>query len=219
MLFVPVDAPGVTILDDWSSMGQATTASGTTIFEDVRVPKERAIEIGWQLEPDEPFTIFSPLSLSAIYLGIARAAFRDTVAYASTSTRPWALSGLESATEDPYLLHHVGELHTWLDAADGIQERAHGALRRALLERSPANRALASVAMSQAKAFTTAVGLRIAETLFQVCGASATLDRYNYGRHWRNVRTLSVNDPADHRYRMVGDYYLNGAFPPVSGSS
>ena len=34
------DAEGLTLVDDWSSFGQRTTASGTTILENVYIPAE-----------------------------------------------------------------------------------------------------------------------------------------------------------------------------------
>ncbi len=41
--FVERDAQGLTLLDDWTSFGQRTTASGTTILENVKVKPEHVI--------------------------------------------------------------------------------------------------------------------------------------------------------------------------------
>jgi len=41
--YVPADAPGVTVLDDWAGMGQRTTASGTVKLDDVWVPAEHVV--------------------------------------------------------------------------------------------------------------------------------------------------------------------------------
>lgn len=41
--FVPADAVGVTIVDDWDGMGQRTTASGTVTLDAVRVPAEHVV--------------------------------------------------------------------------------------------------------------------------------------------------------------------------------
>ena len=35
--FVPCDAPGVEIIDDWTGFGQRLTGSGTTVLDDVAV--------------------------------------------------------------------------------------------------------------------------------------------------------------------------------------
>ncbi len=37
------DAPGLTVIDDWSSFGQRTTLSGTVILDNVRVPKTHLV--------------------------------------------------------------------------------------------------------------------------------------------------------------------------------
>ncbi|CAM5328086.1 hypothetical protein SRIMM317S_01584 [Streptomyces rimosus subsp. rimosus] len=41
--YVPRDAPGVTVVDDWDGMGQRTTASGTVRLEAVTVPADRVV--------------------------------------------------------------------------------------------------------------------------------------------------------------------------------
>ncbi|MEH2162421.1 MAG: hypothetical protein V7K38_15610 [Nostoc sp.] len=43
MAFVERDAEGLTLLDDWTCFGQRTTASGTTIIENVKVKAEHVI--------------------------------------------------------------------------------------------------------------------------------------------------------------------------------
>ena len=82
--------------------------------------------------------------------------------------------------------------------------------------RWPATTRSASVATSQAKAFTTEAGLRVCEMAFQVCGSSATLRSRGLDRHWRNLRTLSLHDPADYKHKMVGEYHLTDRLPPVT---
>ena len=37
------DAPGLTVIDDWSSFGQRTTLSGTMLIDDVKVPKTHLV--------------------------------------------------------------------------------------------------------------------------------------------------------------------------------
>jgi alkylation response protein AidB-like acyl-CoA dehydrogenase len=49
--------------------------------------------------------------------------------------------------------------------------------------------------------------------LFEVGGASATSTSISLDRHWRNARTIASHNPAIHRRRALGDYYLNGVAP------
>src|SRR5207302_9352871 len=133
-------------------------------------------------------------------------AMRDAIDYVSRKARPWVQSGVDSAAQDPYTLMRIGEMEMWTNAADSLQERALRLMDAARHAPSPEARALASVATSEAKAFTTIAGLKVCEMLFQVCGSSSTLAKYGFDRHWRNLRTLSLHDPADYKLKMAGDY-------------
>jgi alkylation response protein AidB-like acyl-CoA dehydrogenase len=214
--FVPAAASGVTIIDDWYGMGQVTTASGTVRFENVVVPAERVVP-GSQLErPDNLYGPTSQLMISGVYLGIARNALSDAMDYVVKRARPWPLGNAERASDDPYVVMHIGEMQTLVSAAGAIQSRAIDYLDAGFTAPSGDSRAQASVAVAEAKAFTTTVGLKVSEMLFQVCGSSSTLKKYNYERHWRNVRTLTLHDPVDYKFKLIGEYYLSGRIPPVS---
>jgi len=41
--YLPRDAPGLTVVDDWDGMGQRTTASGTVKLDGVAVPADRIV--------------------------------------------------------------------------------------------------------------------------------------------------------------------------------
>ena len=41
--FVPRDAPGLQLVDDWDGMGQRTTASGSVVLDGVRVPADNVV--------------------------------------------------------------------------------------------------------------------------------------------------------------------------------
>src|SRR4051794_9991648 len=43
LAFIPRDATGLEVVDDWDGMGQRTTASGTVILDDVEVPVEHVL--------------------------------------------------------------------------------------------------------------------------------------------------------------------------------
>ena len=104
------DAPGLTVIDDWSSFGQRTTGSGTVIINDVRVPKTHLVPAykGYD-RPTADGAIFQVIQ-AAVDAGIARAAIDDTVAFVRTKSRPWVDSGLDHAWQDPYTIQAVGDL-------------------------------------------------------------------------------------------------------------
>jgi alkylation response protein AidB-like acyl-CoA dehydrogenase len=216
LVLLQTDAPGVTIEDDWEGMGQVGTASGSTILDNVRVEAEQVVEMDGMATPESLFGPLGQLSFSAIHVGIAKAAWHDALEYVRTKTRAWVHSGVADAREDAILQVRVGEMRTWLDAAEAMQERAIDAMAASWASPSAESRALASVATSQAKAFTTDAGLRVCEMGFQVCGSSATLRSRGFDRHWRNLRTLSLHDPADYKHKMVGEFHLTDRLPPVT---
>lgn len=216
LVLIETGAAGVTIEDDWDGMGQVGTASGSTVLDNVRVEAEQVVEMEGMATPESLFGPLGQLSFSAIHLGIAKAAWHEAIDYVRTKTRPWVHAGVSDAREDPILQVRVGEMRTWLDAADAMQERAIDAMTASWADPSAESRAAASVATSQAKAFSTDAGLRVCEMAFQVCGSAATLRSRGLDRHWRNLRTLSLHDPADYKHKMVGDFYLTDRLPPVT---
>jgi alkylation response protein AidB-like acyl-CoA dehydrogenase len=54
------------------------------------------------------------------------------------------------------------------------------------------------------------LALKAAESMFEVGGGSATSRKYNFDRHWRNIRTLLNHNPLLHKARVLGEFYLNG---------
>ena len=217
LAFFGANEPGVIVQDDWDGMGQRTTASGTVEFHDVFVPGDFCI-------PAEPFNApnsylgpHAQSMLAAIYLGMARGALADTVDYLQTQARPWFETGLETATEDPYIMHHIGEMQVAVDGAGLLLNHAAKVLDRARTTLEVHDKNAASIAVAEAKAATTEAALKVTSELFQVCGARSTRSSSNLDRHWRNARTLTLHDPVDYKYRTVGDYVLNGTPPTVSG--
>ncbi|MGO6993990.1 hypothetical protein ACCT11_36130, partial [Rhizobium johnstonii] len=57
-------------------------------------------------------------------LGIARAAFAETLEFVRTKSRPWMDSGLERASDDPLTIAKVGQIALRLEAATALVERA-----------------------------------------------------------------------------------------------
>ena len=212
--WVPRDAVGLTVIDDWNSFGQRTTASGTVTFEQVRVDAEDVLPI-WQLA-DRPglFGPTSQLIQAAIDQGIAEAAVADALVFVRERARPWVDSGLEHATDDPYIIADVGRLQIDLHAAHEVlleAARTLDALAGQVVDVETS--ALASVAVAEAKVLTTRIALEASEKLFELAGSSATRAAHNLDRHWRNARTHTLHDPVRWKLHLLGNYYLNHVLP------
>ncbi|ANL31810.1 sulfur acquisition oxidoreductase SfnB family protein (plasmid) [Rhizobium phaseoli] len=208
------DAPGVAVIDDWSSFGQRTTASGSVEFADVPIDPGLVFPV-WSYA-DRPGLAgpISQLVQASIDLGIAAAAVGDAVAFVRDRARPWVDSGVSSATDDPTIIHSVGSLYTDLHAAQAILYEAGETIDRVAQEKvTDASSAVASVAVAEAKILTTEIALAATEQLFDLAGSASTREAHNLGRHWRNARVHSLHDPVRWKYHLLGKYELTGAYP------
>ncbi|MFL6652709.1 MAG: SfnB family sulfur acquisition oxidoreductase [Sulfurifustaceae bacterium] len=212
-VFVPRNAPGLTVLDDWTGFGQRITASGTVKLENVVVDPAHVMSL--QGAYDRP-TLAGPASQfqhACIDLGMARAAIREAIEFVNTKTRPWADSGLKRACEDPYIISAIGDLQIRLFAAEAGIEKAAKRLDETPADPNEDEVARASIDVASAKVLTTELAIFATNKMFELAGASATLASYNLDRHWRNARTHTLHDPVRWKYAVVGDYYLNSVNP------
>ncbi len=219
-VWVPREAPGLAVVDDWDAFGQRTTASGTVVFDDVPVDEADVLPL-WQLA-DRPglWGPTSQLLQAAIDQGIAEAAVADAQRFVRERARPWVDSGVQHAHDDPYLIADVGRLQIDLHAAREVL-RDTGLLFDELAARAAAagggytaeDSARASVAVAEAKVLTTRIALEASEKLFELAGSSATRAAHNLDRHWRNARVHTLHDPVRWKLHLIGNHLLNGVHP------
>ncbi|WP_184692245.1 SfnB family sulfur acquisition oxidoreductase [Rhizobium leguminosarum] len=208
------DAPGLTVIDDWSSFGQRTTASGSVEFEGVPVDPELVFPVWSYAGRPGLAGPISQLVQASIDAGIAAAAIGDAVDFVRDRARPWVDSGVTLAIEDPTIIHSVGSLYTDLHAAQAILYEAAETIDRVAKDKvTDASSALASVAVAEAKILTTEIALSATEHLFDLAGSAATRAAHNLGRHWRNARVHTLHDPVRWKYHLIGKYELTGAYP------
>ncbi len=220
-LVVPALREGVTLVDDFDAMGQRTTASGTTIFAGVRVePDEILEELDWT-DPDRPLDYlggFYQLYLASVAAGIAVNVFRDAAEYVRHRARP-AVHGLTGdAVTDPYILEAVGEIGALAFGAEAVVLRAAESLDAAAIA-APGDEAVIAAAVDVAKAQLVAhrAAIEAGQRIFDTGGASATSDKLNLSRHWRNARTIANHNPLAYKARATGDFAVSGSVPPRSG--
>ncbi|MET3394340.1 SfnB family sulfur acquisition oxidoreductase [Variovorax sp. 1140] len=208
------NAPGLTVIDDWSAFGQRTTLSGTVIIDRVKVPKTHLIPAykGYDA-PSADGAIFQIIQ-AAVDVGIARGTIAETVDFIRTKTRPWIDSQRDHAWEDPYSIQAVGDLQIRLHASEALLERAGRAIDRAVAAPDADTVAAAQIATAEAKVLSTEIAILATNKLFELAGTRSTLGQYNLDRHWRNARTHTLHDPVRWKYAIVGNYFLNGVKPP-----
>lgn len=227
-VIIPRDREGVVLKDDWSGMGQRTTASGTSEYHHVRVESDEVIPFGpWEATQRNYGSSGAQLLHATIEVGIAFAALDDAVQWARSGARPVRESGVERAVDDPYVQHTIGQIAAHARSAEATILRAAEQVDAAALawHADPAHTGesriqdlciTASVAVAEARIITHEAGLRAGELLFEVAGASATLQENGFDRHWRNARTHTTHDPIAYKFKAVGNYLLNGVAPPLS---
>jgi len=218
VLAIPTEREGVNIHDDWDNIGQRQTDSGSISFDQVEVfPQEI---FGNRSQSDRPFktirACLTQLNLANIYLGIAIGAFEAAREYTQTQTRPFLNSGIDSATQDPYILEKYGDMWVNLQATEALVDRAGLALQAAWLqewELTTQQRGETAIAIATAKVAAHKVGLDVTSRIFEVMGARSTSAKYGFDRYWRNLRTFTLHDPVEYKIKAIGDWTLNHQIP------
>lgn len=132
---VPMNAPGVTVIDTWDTLGMRATASNDLVLDDVRVPSSA---IGVRLGADSPAwdPAFARVikwflaGMTSVYVGIAdraRESAHESIGGASFSYRDQALTdsvvgNLEIAhlTASATLEHTLAQLTTISDPLEAL---------------------------------------------------------------------------------------------------
>ncbi|NHF65188.1 acyl-CoA dehydrogenase family protein [Xanthomonas hortorum] len=218
---IPTARSGISLGHDWDNIGQRQTDSGSATFERVRVEESELL-----LDPgplSTPFACLRPLIaqllFAHLFLGIAEGAFEEARTYTLTQARAWHRSGVEQASEDPYILAHYGEFWLGLESARLLTGRAAELLDAAWRKEhalSSDERAQVALAVAAAKVATTRVGLEVCSKLFEVTGARATHAALRLDRYWRNLRTQTLHDPVDYKLRELGEWALRQQPPTPS---
>jgi SfnB family sulfur acquisition oxidoreductase len=213
LAIVDTRAVGVVRKDDWTGFGQRTTASGTTIFNNVLVRECDLLYTYRSYARPTNAGAFAQNLQAAIDLGIATEAIEETVAFVRTSSRPWIDANVERASDDPLVVHEVGDLYYRLHAAEALMDRAGRILDESYKNTTEATCAAASIAVAEARIATTEIAILGTNKLFELSGARSTSEKFDLDRHWRNARTHTLHDPVRWKYNAVGNYYLNRKNP------
>ncbi|MBD9595319.1 SfnB family sulfur acquisition oxidoreductase [Ensifer sp. ENS05] len=218
MAFVPRGAEGLQIIDDWDGFGQRTTGSGTTVLQNVYVAADAVVRHHRGFERPTTIGSVGQIIHAGIDLGIARAAFAETLDFVRNHARPWMDSGVERAADDPLTIARIGQLAIRLEAATATVERAGKKVDVAQINGTEESVIEATLAVAAAKVLTTEIALEASNTLFELAGTASTKIGLNLDRHWRNARTHTLHDPVRWKHHVVGNYHLNGIKPPKNGA-
>ncbi|MGO4109679.1 SfnB family sulfur acquisition oxidoreductase [Paenibacillus sp. YAF4_2] len=212
IVYVPRHAQGVTVIDDWSGIGQRITGSGSVILRDVEVPEQYVLPNYHIFDLPNTYLAYGQIMHAAIDTGIAQAALEDAAAFVREKTRPAYGSGVEHASDEPDMIRRFGELGIRLYASEALLEKAAAAMDKAEVLPSQDHVGQAGLLVEAAKYSMTETVIEVTNALFEVAGTASMDIKYNYDRHWRNARIHTLHDPARLKLRHVGNWVLNGVY-------
>ena len=214
LTLVDATAQGVEVIDNWNGFGQRTTSSGTVKLQRVEVDPLLIFDERKLVEDVNYRGAFSQLMQVAIDVGIAEAAFEDTLS-AVKKARPIVDAQVEKASFEHYTLQEVGKSAVLLDAAILLLDEAAEYLDELdqLSVVSAEQAAKASILVAEAKVYANDAALQISEKLLELGGSRSSLSQHNLDQHWRNARVHTLHDPIRWKLHALGNYYLNNTFP------
>ncbi|RJG40449.1 acyl-CoA dehydrogenase family protein [Mesorhizobium sp. DCY119] len=192
--YLPRDANGLDMQADWDAFGQRATFSGTTIIDNVRVPR--------------PFVIDRTLG----HPGLLAAQFAGNQLIHAAIEAGSALSAVRIAGEvaaRTSLGISLTELTVRAEAARALVLRSARKIDAALAD--PDDRVAVITAMigtDQAKSLAYELAPAAANELSYAIPADEP-EAAELERLWRNVRTHTLHDPVRWRQHFVGDFHLN----------
>ena len=216
LAFVPRDAPGLRIVDDWDGMGQRTTASGTVTLDDVRVPADHVVPFSPIFTEPTVYGAHAQLLHAAIDVGIATGALAEGARQAAKA-RPHFEARLDSATEDPTLVQVAGELFVTVRGAQSLLAEAAREVDSARADLTADTAATASIAVAVAKVAAVRASLEASSVLFELGGTRSASVGGNLSRYWRDARTHTLHDATRWKIQHIGRYALSGTRPPRHG--
>ncbi len=216
-VLLPVDRPGISVLDDWDGMGQRLTASGGVLLDDVEVLPHEISTRGLNSLVGRHASTLRQLHLAASMAGAVRGALVEGTQYVRRQARSAAHSAAETANADPFVQKILGEIAAGSFAVDTLILESARALDRTAASFGAGNSQALEAALIDS-ALTTArtqiiasqIALTAATNVFELGGGSATSRHLNLDRHWRNIRTVLNHNPLLHKARVVGDFFING---------
>ncbi len=186
-VMIPAGRPGIEIIHDWDTVGMRGTVSNSMSFTDVEVKPDEVIgEPGSILGKD--MSIWS-LGYTAVYIGIAEAAYEFTVDYAKKTK----FRGMDQTiAQSDRIQRQIGEMAMLIENARRAAEKL-GMLRGNLDPRE------LTFILNQAKYLATEAAKELAERGMRLCGGRGLLRSFPLERHLRDAMAGLVMPPANDR--------------------
>lgn len=186
-ILVPRGTPGITIEETWDTLGMRGTASHTLHYRDCFVPDTQVVGApGGILGQD--MSLWS-LGYTAVYLGIAEAAYEFAVHFAQSQKFKPAMTPL---MEHPTVQRTIGEMNVILESARQL-------LYEAARMRVAGDRHDKTLAMNRAKYAASEAGVAITQLALRLCGGRGILKSFPLERYLRDALSGPVMPPSNDR--------------------
>jgi alkylation response protein AidB-like acyl-CoA dehydrogenase len=189
LILVPNDTPGLDIRK-MNTLVRRSLGTTELFFTDVRVPRENVIgEVGAGWQCIGTHLDWERLSLCASYVGNARTALDDTIAYTKGRTqfgRP--ISSFQT------LKHRMAQDECEVTAARHLVYAAASKMSRG---------EKASKEVSMAKVYSAEVAFRVATNGMQALGGYAQLPEYDMERYFREAKHAMVGGGTQEIQRSI----------------
>lgn len=176
---VPVAAEGVTVADNWDTLGMRGTASNDITIEDVFVPDERVLANRPYGVVDGPLQVISAIAfpiVSGVYLGIAEAAYAE--AREAAARKP----------DNVFVQRQLGRMKHALQVASWSLE---GALDAVGDDPTPSHEAYLAVMI--AKAEIARAGIDVCDRAMDVVGGPGYFRGSVVERAYRDIRAAKFH--------------------------
>jgi alkylation response protein AidB-like acyl-CoA dehydrogenase len=193
-LIVPKESAGVSLEDNWDTMGMRATISWSLILDDVFVPWENVLGQPGDWVQHDPRTF--TLAYCANHLGTAQGVFDFVLDY--LKQRPFLMN-------DDTIAYTVGEMDAALQATRTSLWYAAWLWEQGRYDE-------AEIASMRALHTSKQMALMVTSKAFDVCGARAAFRGLPIERAFRDVRTFSLHFREAQVLRMVAEADLGGAF-------
>jgi alkylation response protein AidB-like acyl-CoA dehydrogenase len=176
---VPVASEGVTVLDNWDTLGMRGTGSNDVVLEDVFVPEERVLANRPHGMLDGPLQVIASIALpiiSAVYLGVAESAYDAALVAAATKG------------DDPIVVRTIGLMASRLRVASWALDGAY-----AMIGDDPQPSMTNVAAAMAAKREIGEAGIAVCDMAMDVAGGAAFFKGSVIERAYRDIRAVKFH--------------------------
>jgi alkylation response protein AidB-like acyl-CoA dehydrogenase len=203
---VPLNLSGISRGKALEKVGARDLPQGELFFDNVRIPKR------WMFVGPEEYSDwvvnnlgFGNTSVGVVALGLARAAFEETLAYAKERIQGGK----------PLIDHYAMQvrLHRMFAKVEALR-----ALTRAVWEvNARAFPPLPEYAFA-VKTYCTETAMEVVDEGVQIHGANGLTKEYLIEKLWRDIRPMTIADGENSVLNRLGGYILKDTFPRTSVS-